>query len=34
MYKLDLAIKTITEINTGSLDHLMDDHGISLDGNF
>jgi hypothetical protein len=32
MYKLDLATKVLTVINTGSLDHLMDDHGISPDG--
>lgn len=32
MYKLDLASKTLSVINTGSLDHLMDDHGISPDG--
>ena len=34
MYKLDLATKTLSVINTGSLDHLMDDHGISPDGKF
>jgi TolB protein len=32
MYKLDLATKALTEINTGSLNQLMDDHGLSPDG--
>ena len=32
MYKLDLATKALTQINTGSLNHLMDDHGLSPDG--
>jgi TolB protein len=32
MYKLDLATKALTIINTGSVNHLMDDHGISPDG--
>jgi TolB protein len=32
MYKIDLAAKTLTEINTGSIHRLMDDHGISPDG--
>lgn len=32
MYKLNLATKALTVINTGSLSHLMDDHGISPDG--
>jgi TolB protein len=32
MYKLDLATKKLSVINTGSVDHLMDDHGISPDG--
>jgi TolB protein len=34
MYKLNLATKTLTIINTGSVNHLMDDHGISPDGKF
>jgi len=34
MYRLDLATKALSMINTGSLDHLMDDHGISPDGKF
>src|SRR3954471_14205567 len=34
MYKLDLASKALTVINTGSINHLMDDHGISPDGKF
>src|SRR6478736_729729 len=34
MYKLDLASKALNVINTGSVDHLMDDHGISPDGKF
>src|SRR6476620_11331926 len=34
MYKLDLASKVLTVINTGSINHLMDDHGISPDGKF
>src|SRR5690349_17482648 len=32
MYKLDLATKVLSVINTGSVNHLMDDHGISPDG--
>src|SRR5580704_5282172 len=32
MYKLDIATRALTVINTGSVDHLMDDHGISPDG--
>jgi tricorn protease-like protein len=32
MYKLDLATKALSVINTGTLNHLMDDHGISPDG--
>src|SRR5580765_9058430 len=32
MYKLNLATKALTVINTGSVNHLMDDHGISPDG--
>lgn len=32
MVKLDLATRALTIINTGSLNHLMDDHGISPDG--
>ncbi|HNP23962.1 MAG TPA: hypothetical protein PKM63_12375 [Panacibacter sp.] len=32
MYKLDLATKALSVINTGALDHLMDDHGISPGG--
>src|ERR1700712_4815107 len=32
MYRLSLATKALTEINTGSLNRLMDDHGISPDG--
>src|SRR6476646_8247614 len=32
MYKLDLATKVLTVINTGSVNYLMDDHGISPDG--
>jgi len=34
MYKLDLATKVLSVINTGSINHLMDDHGISPDGKF
>ena len=34
MYKLDLATKALSVINTGSLNNLMDDHGISPDGKF
>ena len=34
MVKIDLATRTLAVINTGSLDHLMDDHGISPDGKF
>ena len=32
IYKLDLDTKALTEINTGSIDQIMDDHGISPDG--
>ncbi|HZX57497.1 MAG TPA: hypothetical protein VFE54_02185, partial [Mucilaginibacter sp.] len=32
MYKLDLAAKALTVINTGSVNQLMDDHGLSPDG--
>jgi TolB protein len=32
IYKLDLATKQLTEINTGSVDKIMDDHGLSPDG--
>lgn len=32
MYKVDLVTKALTEINTGSLNKLMDDHGLSPDG--
>src|ERR1700760_3683821 len=32
MYKLDVSTKALSLINTGSIDHLMDDHGISPDG--
>ena len=32
IYKLDLATKQLTEINTGSLNQIMDDHGLSPDG--
>jgi len=32
IYKLDLVYKQLTEINTGSVDKIMDDHGISPDG--
>jgi TolB protein len=32
MYKLNIATKGLTEIRTGSLDRLMDDHGLSPDG--
>src|SRR5579859_3939175 len=32
MYKLDLASKALTVINTGSVNQLMDDHGLSPDG--
>lgn len=32
MYKLDLATKQLSVINTGSIPFLMDDHGISPDG--
>lgn len=34
MVKLNLATKSLTVINTGSINHLMDDHGISPDGKF
>lgn len=32
MYKLNLATKSLAVVNTGSVIHLMDDHGISPDG--
>jgi TolB protein len=32
IYKLDLASKQLTEINTGSINQIMDDHGLSPDG--
>jgi Tol biopolymer transport system component len=32
MYKLDIATKALTVINTGSINTLMDDHGLSPDG--
>ena len=32
IYKLDLATKALTEINTGSINQIMDDHGLSADG--
>ncbi len=32
MYKLDLATKALTVINTGSINRIMDDHGLSPDG--
>ncbi|HWW40342.1 hypothetical protein [Pedobacter sp.] len=32
IYKLDLATKQLTEINTGSINQIMDDHGLSPDG--
>ena len=32
IYKLDLADKKLTEINTGSVNQIMDDHGFSQDG--
>jgi len=32
MYKLALATKALTVINTGSINQLMDDHGLSPDG--
>jgi TolB protein len=32
IYKLDLKTKQLTEINTGSINKIMDDHGISRDG--
>jgi Tol biopolymer transport system component len=32
MYKLDLSTRALSVIKTGSLNHLMDDHGISPDG--
>src|ERR1700761_2287626 len=34
MYKVDLASKALTKINTGSVNKLMDDHGLSPDGKF
>ena len=34
MIKLDLATKALTVINTGAVNNLMDDHGISPDGKF
>ncbi len=32
IYRLDLASRQLTEINTGSIDQIMDDHGLSPDG--
>jgi TolB protein len=32
IYKLDLATKALTEINTGSINQIMDDHGLSPGG--
>jgi TolB protein len=32
IYRLDLATRQLTEINTGSIDKIMDDHGLSPDG--
>lgn len=32
IYRLDLATKVLTEINTGSINQIMDDHGLSPDG--
>jgi TolB protein len=32
IYKLDLATKQLSEINTGSINQIMDDHGLSPDG--
>ena len=32
IYRLDLADKKLTEINTGSVNQIMDDHGLSADG--
>ncbi len=32
IYKLGLADKLLTEINTGSINQIMDDHGLSPDG--
>ena len=32
IYKLGLADKQLTEINTGSINQIMDDHGLSPDG--
>ncbi|TWJ03191.1 WD40 repeat protein [Mucilaginibacter frigoritolerans] len=32
IYKLDLATKALTEINTGALNQIMDDHGLSPGG--
>ena len=32
IYRLDLADKNLTEINTGSVNQIMDDHGLSPDG--
>ena len=32
IYKLDLDSKQLTEINTGSINQIMDDHGLSPDG--
>jgi TolB protein len=32
IYRLDLADKKLTEINTGSVNQIMDDHGLSPDG--
>ncbi len=32
IYKLDVATKALTEINTGTINQIMDDHGLSADG--
>jgi len=32
IYKLDLATKALTEINTGTINQIMDDHGLSPGG--
>ena len=32
IYRLDLGDKKLTEINTGSVNQIMDDHGLSADG--
>ena len=34
MYTLNLLSKKLSEVNTGTLNHLMDDHGISPDGKY